>query len=86
MSAQTKAIHRAGHLPLARDTAETFTLRAPTLATVRPARLPAIAEVAEDAVLLVLAVFAVPAIMLLVGSPIALSLRFVITIVRRFIG
>ncbi len=39
--------------------------------------------VLEDAVLLMLAVFLVPFLMLLVGAPIALCLRAVLEIVRR---
>jgi hypothetical protein len=86
MSALANATGVAGRLPPAGETAGGFARHAPILPVVRPDRLRAIGQVAEDAGLLVLAVFAVPAIVLLVGSPIALILRFLVAIGRRLIG
>jgi hypothetical protein len=86
MSALANATGATGPLPLAGETVGDFARHAPMLPVVRPTRLRAIAQAAEDAGLLVLAVFAVPAIILLVGSPIALILRFLVAIGRRLIG
>ena len=78
---QTKMPSLAVSLPAAADT---LTLPRYGQIAAREHYFRGIAGLLEDAVLLLLAVFLLPVIILLVGAPIALCIRAIIEIVRLF--